>query len=216
MKCKHWKYLLPDYASGTLEEEDVGSLEAHLAVCSDCREEAARFRTLFSTIYAENLNAPSQTEWNNFLVHVHEKIERKNTNPITGQIFLRLVLPAAVCVLLIVAGSFAWRSLKVASMDLSLKEEISKMVSQLEPAQLAAIEIPAAVDPSLPDIPSTAALESDLSESLNAHVTDQLFSDISESDLYSAGSDYILPRESSPFYDNVNALVAVQDFSLDK
>ena len=213
MKCKQWKYQIADYASGSLDETQARLVEAHLRVCPACHEEAERFVLLFASMKKEPHDALVQTDWDNFLVHEREKNVQKRMDPFMGTMVMHFALPAALCVLLFIGGIFAWHQLRDAASDLAMREAVRNVVSQLSPAQIAAIELPSTVDPSLRDILSPTTMEVEFSDSLTDHVTDQLFADISESDLYTASSEYILPSEASPFYDSDNALGAIQDIS---
>ena len=130
MKCKLWKYHLADYATDSLDELQAHELEAHLVGCADCRKEAAQFQSLFAGMKKEASSAPSQVELNNFLVHVHEKIDQKRTDPFMGMMFLRFALPAVVCVLLLVGGVFAWKQLQRAATDLALREDLRNVADE--------------------------------------------------------------------------------------
>lgn len=213
MKCKKWKYLLPDHAAGRLPESEAGEFDTHLLSCESCREEESRFRALFASIDAVSLAPPSQTEMNNFLVHVHEKMDRRRAGFVSTPLFLRLALPGIVAVVLCAAAFFTWRTLEASSFDASIGDDLRHMMSQLDTSQLATIEIPASVESSLPDIASPTALDTELSEALDAHVTKQMFADISDSELADAGGEYAFPSESSPFYDSNSALTVLQDIS---
>jgi hypothetical protein len=215
MKCRTWKYLLPDRAAGRLEGAELHALDEHILICPDCREELRRFQALFSSLKEEVHDAPSQTEWNNFLVHVRKGIDRKNTRPFASPVFLRLVLPAALSLMLIAGALLLFQNIKLSSSDVAIREGIRSVVSQLDSTQLAAMDIPMAVDPSLPDIISSAALETDASDSLDQHLADHLFAGLSETEIVKAGSEYALPNEASPFYESTDALHTIQDISLE-
>ena len=205
--------MLPDYATGTIDLDERQALEAHLRDCPGCRDELARVQNFFSLLTKERHNAPSQREWNNFPVHVREGIDRKAAHPFTSPVFLRIALPATISVLLIFGALIMYQDLNFTWSDTAIREGIRNVVSNLDSTQLASIEIPIAVDPSLPDIISPVALETVAADSIDLQLVDQLFAGLTETEIVNAGSEYALPNEASPLYESADALHTIQDIS---
>jgi hypothetical protein len=115
MKCKHVQQKMLDYTEHVLHDRAHEQVEHHLQSCQVCAQELEALQETLDMLAATPIQEPSESFWNDFTTDVMRKI-RKADPPEPGWYFfpswqIRMA-SACIIVLILIAGMFAYRSLR--------------------------------------------------------------------------------------------------------
>lgn len=106
MHTDHIKYLLPDYATGKIDEISKAKVEQHLGECYECLRELAELRKTLAAVASRGQVAPSPQYFTSLLQRVRTRLQGKQRShePLWQPLMVRIVMPlgaAAVAVILL-------------------------------------------------------------------------------------------------------------------
>ncbi len=107
MDCKKIKFLLPDYISGNIPENNKDEIVNHLQVCNTCKKDYIEISEILNTLGSEKLQHPSDSYWINLVPNIHNRLkEKSSTFPEKLIKFASIPLLAAVIAIIIIVRIF--------------------------------------------------------------------------------------------------------------
>jgi hypothetical protein len=132
----HVNTLLPDFALGKLNEEDIVGVEAHLEGCAQCRMDLAELKETFASIGLGRNAAVPASYFSSILPRVHERLEqRQRSRWMISPVVEKIALPLGAA---IVIAILAWN---VPGLKTSIRTEgsLATVMDSASPSEIAEI-----------------------------------------------------------------------------
>ncbi len=101
-KCEKTKHLLPDFATGHVDDSVRREIEEHISVCLDCRAELEDVRKTISLVQQETLWKPSESYWMSFLPRVNARLAAEDSRLRVPAWVTKFAIPLAAALLALV------------------------------------------------------------------------------------------------------------------
>lgn len=75
MRCKEYKFTLPEYIAGELSGPALRGVEDHLALCDECRMELESLRLMLEQLPRLALTSPPESYWRSILPSLHARLD---------------------------------------------------------------------------------------------------------------------------------------------
>lgn len=115
MICEPYRTKLLDYLEGELIQQERLEVEAHLAHCVDCQEEARGLQEALGLIAHLPVPEPPEAFWQRYLGELRAKAGIRVGRPRLGEwlslSFWRPVSAFAITILLVTAAFFTWKTI---------------------------------------------------------------------------------------------------------
>jgi hypothetical protein len=137
MKCEEAERWLMDYLDQSLDEDQKGELEKHLAICERCRDEVSDFRQIIDPIDSSSMEMPEESLRINFYHMLHAEINKQaleETRPgKSAQPFFssKVMIRLAASVALLLAGSFIGYFIQSAASHRKSESRISELSNEV-------------------------------------------------------------------------------------
>lgn len=198
MRSDKMKYLLPDYITGNLTQEEHDLIEHRIQTDTAFMQEYKQLAKTMTLLSEDKTAAQTPASVNNILVHVNERLD----SPASGQVPV-LLRPKLLAPTMAILGAISVVLILITRAPSPVlpsvsTQDIANMLKSADYSQLVTLQNQIDASRLVPDVPiesNRITVDSSLQNDLSSTIHKQMFENVSYMDVLQASSTYLSDDE---------------------